>query len=75
VPVITSNTSCLPEIAGEGALLVDPRSPAEIRAALEKLLTSATLRQKLGESARERAQQYRWESSARKSLEFFRRLG
>jgi glycosyltransferase involved in cell wall biosynthesis len=75
VPVITSNTSCLPEIAGDGALLVDPRSPTEIRAALEKLLTSASLRQKLGESARERAQQYRWENSARKSLEFFRRLG
>ncbi len=75
VPVITSNTSCLPEIAGEGALLVDPRSPTEIRAALEKLLTSAALRQKLGESARARAQQYRWENSARKSLEFFRRLG
>jgi glycosyltransferase involved in cell wall biosynthesis len=75
VPVITSNTSCLPEIAGEGALLVDPRSPTEIRAALEKLLTSAELRQKLGASARARAQQYRWDNSARKSLEFFRRLG
>jgi glycosyltransferase involved in cell wall biosynthesis len=75
VPVITSNTSCLPEVADQGALLVDPRSPAEIRAALEKLLTSTELRHKLGESARERAQQYRWENSARKSLEFFRRLG
>jgi glycosyltransferase involved in cell wall biosynthesis len=74
VPVITSNTSCLPEIAGEGALLVDPRSPAEIRAALEKLLTSTELRHKLGESGRARAQQYRWENSARKSLDFFRRL-
>jgi len=75
VPVITSNTSCLPEIVGEAALLVDPRSPTEIRAALEKLLTSAALRQRLGEAARERAQQYRWENSACKSLEFFRRLG
>ncbi len=75
VPVITSNTSCLPEIAGDGALLVDPRSPAEIRAALEKLLTSQALRRKLGESGRERAQHYHWANSARKSLEFFRRLG
>jgi len=75
VPVITSNTSCLPEIAGEGALLVDPRSPAELRSALEKLLISPTLRQKLGELGRARAQQYRWETSARKSLNFFRRLG
>ena len=75
VPVITSNTSCLPEVAGEGALLVDPRSAAEIRAALQKLLTSVELQRRLGESGRERAQQYRWETSARKSLEFFRRLG
>jgi alpha-1,3-rhamnosyl/mannosyltransferase len=74
VPVITSNTSCLPEVAGDGALLVDPRSPTEIRMALEKLLTSPTQRQKLADAGKERAQQYRWENSARKSLEFFRRL-
>jgi glycosyltransferase involved in cell wall biosynthesis len=74
VPVITSNTSCLPEIAGDGALLVDPRSPAGIRAALESLLPSQELRKKLGEAGRARAQQYRWEISARKSLDFFRRL-
>jgi glycosyltransferase involved in cell wall biosynthesis len=75
VPVITSNTSCLPEIAGQGALLVDPRSSSEIQAALEKLLTSTDLRRKLGDSARQRAQHYHWENSARKSLEFFHRLG
>jgi glycosyltransferase involved in cell wall biosynthesis len=75
VPVITSNTSCLPEIAGQGALLVDPRSSTEIRTAMEKLLTSAELRRTLGELAKERAQHYHWENSARKSLEFFRRLG
>lgn len=75
VPVITSNTSCLPEIAGDGALLVDPRSPAEIQAALEKLLTSPTLQQQLRVAAIARSQQYRWEVCARKSLEFFRTLG
>lgn len=74
VPVITSNTSCLPEIAGEGALLVDPRSPAEIQSAIERLLTSPTLQQQLKTAAIARAQQYRWEVCARKSLEFFRGL-
>ena len=72
VPVITSDTSCLPEVAGAGALLVDPRSPSEIQAALEKLLSSLELRKKLGSAGRVRAEQYRWEISARKSLEFFR---
>src|SRR5580692_961393 len=75
VPVITSNTSCLPEIAGDGALLVDPRSAAEIRAALEKLLESPSLRQELRAAGMARAQRdYRWEICARKSLEFFSRV-
>ena len=74
VPVITSNRSSLPEVAGEGALLVDPRSPSEIQAALEKLLTSPALREQIGKAGRERAQRYRWDHCARQSLEFFRRL-
>jgi len=75
VPVITSNNSCLPEIAGGGALLVDPRSSAEIGAAIERLLTSPQLQQQLRSAGMARAQQYRWDACARKSLEFFRRLG
>jgi glycosyltransferase involved in cell wall biosynthesis len=74
VPVITSNTSCLPEVAGEGALLVDPRSAEEIKAAMETLVTSPDLRQKLRTAGVARAlSEYRWEICARKSLEFFRR--
>ncbi len=75
VPVITSNTSCLPEVAGKGALLVDPRSTAEIRDALEKLLTSPALQQQLRTAGMARAKSaYRWEICARKSLEFFGRV-
>jgi len=75
VPVITSNTSCLPEIAGGCALLVDPRSMTEIRDAMEKLLTSPTLQQELRTAGMARAQrEYRWEKCARKSLEFFSRV-
>lgn len=74
VPVITSNTSCLPEVAGAGALLVDPRSAVEIRTAMEKLLESEALRRELGAagSAKARAE-YRWSVCGRKSLEFFHR--
>jgi glycosyltransferase involved in cell wall biosynthesis len=74
VPVVTSNTSCLPEIAVEGALYVDPKSPAEVGAALEKLLDSESLRASVGGSGRARAARYRWSECARLSLEFFRRL-
>ncbi|MGA2595873.1 MAG: glycosyltransferase family 1 protein [Bryobacteraceae bacterium] len=74
VPVITSNTSCLPEIAGEGALFVDPRSVGELRGAMEKLLESASLRLELAAQGRLRAMRFRWETCARESLAFFRRV-
>ena len=74
VPVITSNTSCLPEIAGESALFVDPRSPADIAVALQKVLSSPSLRERLTSEGLARAQRYRWDECAKKSLEFFRKL-
>ena len=75
VPVITSNTSSLPEVAGDGALLVNPRSADEIRAALDKLLTSPSLQEQLRLAGRARAERYRWKQCARESLDFFRGLG
>ena len=72
VPVVTSNTSCLPEIAGEGALYVDPRSTGELRTAMENVLTSPSTRERLSKAGAERAQQYRWDVCAQKSLAFFR---
>ena len=74
VPVITSNTSCLPEITGDAALLVDPRSAAELRSAIERLLTTPSLSQQLREAGQARAERYRWKTCARESLEFFRKL-
>ncbi|MGI8743745.1 MAG: glycosyltransferase family 4 protein [Bryobacteraceae bacterium] len=73
VPVITSDNSCLPEIAGPGALFVDPRSAAEIASVIERMLTSPGLRERIATAGAARAQQYRWEVCARKSLEFFRK--
>jgi glycosyltransferase involved in cell wall biosynthesis len=74
VPVVTSNNSCLPEIAGGAALLVDPRSAAEIAAALTRLFESESLRADLAGHGRKRADLFRWEKCARESLKFFRRV-
>lgn len=71
VPVVTSNCSSLPEIAGEAALLADPRSTAELRDALQRLLLSPGLREDLAARGRARAQQFRWDICAAKSLCFF----
>jgi glycosyltransferase involved in cell wall biosynthesis len=71
VPVITSNLSSLPEITGGAALLVDPCSVAEIRAALDRLLTSPATRAQLAQAGRVQAQRFRWDICARQSVEFF----
>lgn len=74
-PVITSNTSCLPEIAGDAALLVDPRSAAEIAGAITRVLDSEAVRADLIARGREQALKYRWKTCAERSLAFFRRIG
>jgi len=74
VAVVTSNLSALPEVAGEGAVYADPRSLSELRAALERVLLSEELRRKLGAAGRVRAERYRWEETARQSLEFWRAI-
>jgi alpha-1,3-rhamnosyl/mannosyltransferase len=74
VPVLTSNVSSMPEVTGAAAVLVDPHSPGEISAGLEKLLTSVTLRERLAVEGRERAGLFRWEECARQSMAFFERV-
>ena len=72
VPVLSSRTSCLPEIGGEAAIYADPRSVAEIAGQLTRLLESPTERSRLATLGRARAERYRWERCAEESLQFFR---
>jgi alpha-1,3-rhamnosyl/mannosyltransferase len=73
-PVITSNVSSLPEITGDAALLIDPRSLTELRDALSRLLLSPTLRADLAAKGRARARAFGWEACAARSLAFFREI-
>ena len=73
-PVLTSNVSSLPEITGDAAVLVDPRSASDIASGLTRLLESGSERALLVETGRQRAQQFRWGACAEKSLAFFRRI-
>lgn len=73
VPAVVSDVSSLPEVAGDAALLVDPRSAGEIREAIERLLLTPSLARQLAAKARLRAERFRWEVSAEQSLAFFRR--
>ncbi len=64
-PVITSNTSSMPEVAGDAALLVDPFQPATIAAAIRRLQNEPAERAALVARGRQRVQQFSWRETAR----------
>jgi glycosyltransferase involved in cell wall biosynthesis len=64
VPVITSNVTSMPEVAGNAALLVNPLSVTEIANAMEKIATDETLRKKLIQLGTERNRNFSWDKSA-----------
>jgi glycosyltransferase involved in cell wall biosynthesis len=72
-PVITSNVSCMPEIAGDAALLVNPYHEAEIAAALVRLASDAEYRAELGALGLARARAFAWERTAQQTLEVYHR--
>ena len=67
VPVLTSNTSSLPEVAGEAAVLVDPDDPAAIAAGLRELLGDEDLRNVLRAAGTARVASFTWQRSARET--------
>ncbi len=72
VPVITSNTSSMPEVAGEDtALMVDPFNPSEITSAMRTLVEDKILVQVLSEKGIKRAKHFSWETMARNVLELY----
>ena len=75
VPVVTSKTSSLTEIARDGAILVNPKDPDAIAAAITRLLESEAERAKLAGYGRASAERFRWEKCAEQTLAFFRRVG
>lgn len=69
VPVITSDISSLPEVAGEGALFVDPNSPKQIAEAAYSLISDKSLRDAIIEKGHKNAQKFNWEKCAVKIAE------
>jgi glycosyltransferase involved in cell wall biosynthesis len=73
VPVVTSASSSLPEVAGDAALLVDPESVDEIEHATVEVLRDPTLRERLSEAGRLRPGAFTWERSAAGTLASWKR--
>jgi glycosyltransferase involved in cell wall biosynthesis len=70
-PVVTSNVSSLPEVAGDAAVLVDPYDANAIADGIYRVLTDTTLRNDLKRRGLERATQFSWESAVRRVREIY----
>lgn len=72
LPIITSNTTSLPEIAGDAAYFVDPSNVEEISESITTLLANASLRDELVMRGRERVKQFSLEKCAEKTLSLYK---
>jgi glycosyltransferase involved in cell wall biosynthesis len=63
--VITSNTTSLPEVCGDGALYCDPRNPRDIAGRISAVLTQPELAAELRSRALARSRLFSWEATAR----------
>jgi len=74
VAVVTSDTSSMPEVGRDAAVIVDPHDSGQLAAGIARLLESESERAKLARYGRARAEKYRWEKCAAESLAFFHRV-
>ena len=71
LPVIASRASCFPEIAGDAARYVDPANPDDLADAIGEVLGDGALRHELIRAGLARAQRFRWDATARQTLEAY----
>lgn len=74
VPVVTANTSSLPEVVGDAALTVDPTDIDAMTSAVLSILTDEALSARLRAAGKKRAAGFDWKVTARQTQEIFRRV-
>jgi glycosyltransferase involved in cell wall biosynthesis len=73
LPVVCSNVSAVPEVAGDAALLFDPHRPEEIAAAISRVLEDPKVAADLVERGRARAETFSWKRAAEETLASYER--
>lgn len=74
-PVITSDTSALPEIAGCAALLIDPKNENEIAEQIKRLVNDPELYNQQRTKGFDNARRFNWADAAKKTMEIYKELG
>lgn len=70
-PVVTSNTTSMPEVAGDAALLVDPFQEDQIVYAIQRILTESDLALSLSNKGLERVRQFSWQKTAQQTVAIY----
>jgi glycosyltransferase involved in cell wall biosynthesis len=70
-PVVTSNVSSLPEVAGDAAVLVDPYDAVAIKDGIKQVLTDPVLAADLRAKGLQRAREFSWERSVARTREIY----
>ncbi|MBW4668615.1 MAG: glycosyltransferase family 4 protein [Cyanomargarita calcarea GSE-NOS-MK-12-04C] len=73
-PVVTSNTSSIPEVAGDASILIDPNDPMQLAEGILKVISDRQLRQELINKGKERAKLFSWERTAKETLNAYRTI-
>ncbi len=73
-PVITSNVSSMPEVAGDAALLINPDDPEQLAETILKVISDRQLRANLIAKGQERAKLFSWEKTALATLEAYKKV-
>lgn len=73
-PVITSNLSSMPEVAGDGAILVNPLNEEQITEAMSQIITNDTLRDSLINKGRIQLKKFSWQKAATQTLSVLKRV-
>jgi len=68
-PVICSNSSSLPEVAGDAAILLPPNNPLSWAAAMSRVIHQSQVAKDLRVKGLKRVEEFSWEISAKKTLE------
>ena len=73
-PVITSNTSSLPEVGGEAALYINPHDYYELAQTMLKVIDNSTLSKEMIDKGKKQAQKFSWEKTAKATIEAYRSI-
>jgi glycosyltransferase involved in cell wall biosynthesis len=73
-PVLTANTSSMPEVCGEAAFYFDPTDPAALKFALQRALSDTEGTQRMKDKGYQQVTRFRWERTADETLNVYRRV-